>query len=159
MGVRGRKPVPENIKKLHGRIHAKKKELVVTPLADCVGLSEELATRLPAEVLARARSTLAILMEAGVLGVPDLEAFERYCQHLCFAYEANKALTRDGILSHDEQGILRKHPAMQIHRDNSLAALRYEEQFGLTPSASMRLARTDEQKTEDEYSKFRRGIA
>jgi len=154
--MRGRKPVPDGIKKLNGRIHAKKKELVVVPLADCAELSEELATRLPAEVLTRARNTLAVLMGRGVLGTPDLEAFERYCQHLCFAYSANKVLTQDGILDRDEQGILRKHPAMQIHRDNSLAALRFEAEFGLTPSARMRLAKTDEQKTEDDYSAFRR---
>jgi P27 family predicted phage terminase small subunit len=95
------------------------------------------------------------LEDKKILGRCDVLAFERYCQHLRLVYEADAVLRRSEILSYDENGALRKHPAIQIHRDNSMAALRYEEQFGLTPSARMRLGKTDDQVKEDGYAEFR----
>ena len=155
MAIRGPKPVPGNLKVIKGRSHHKKKETVQVPLANCAQLIETLGADLPPAVLVRAQATLAILEEKKVLSICDLEAFERYCQHLRLAYEADMRLRQDGIITTDEDGLPRKHPATQIHRDNSLAALRYEEQFGMTPSARMRLSKTEEQKKEDEYAEFR----
>jgi P27 family predicted phage terminase small subunit len=147
--------MPGNLRVLRGRDHHKKKETVQVPPANAETLSESLVESLPPAVLRRARATLDVLEERKVLGVCDMEAFERYCQHLRLAYEANELLKRDGVIAVDDDGLPRKHPANQIHRDNSLAALRYEEQFGLTPSARMRLSRTDEQVKEDDYTEFR----
>ena len=159
MAIRGPKPLPGGLKVLKGRDHHKKKEPIEVPLVDCLALSEDLAKSLPAEVLARAQNTLVLLADKKVLGQCDMEAFERYCQHLYLAHEANRILREEGVISVDEDGVSHKHPATQIHRDNSLAALRYEEQFGLTPSARQRLTKTDEQKKEDEYAQYRRRAA
>jgi P27 family predicted phage terminase small subunit len=156
MGIRGVKPTPAPLKILKGRDHNKKTEPVKVPLADYSELFKCLEdSGLSEPVLEQARETLRILEDKKVLGSCDVLAFERYCHHLRIVYEADAVLRKEGLFTYDANGVLHKHPATQVHRDNSLAALRYEEQFGLTPSARMRLSKTDEQVKEDDYSDFR----
>lgn len=161
IGIPGPKPLPENLRLLKGRDHhAKRSYQQFSTIDNVTRFSQALRDSLPREVLERAEKTFAVLVEKRVLSECDLESFERYCHHLRLVYEADKLLQEEGILSIDEKGNAHKHPATQIHRDNSLAALRYEEQFGLTPSARMRLSKTDEQKQEDDYAQYRkRGAA
>jgi P27 family predicted phage terminase small subunit len=156
MAIRGPKPTPENFKVLMGRSHHKKKETVQVSPLDKSQIPKELLDSLPKDVRLRAQATLAILLDKKILGACDIETFTRYCQHLRIGYEANEILKRDGLVNEDVHGVVHKHPAFQMHRDSSLAALRYEEQFGLTPSARMRLTKTDDQVKEDDYAQFRR---
>jgi P27 family predicted phage terminase small subunit len=157
MGVRGPKPKPEGFKVLEGRSHQKKTTPLIVPLADYSEIFKYLnGADLPEPVLEQTRKTLRILEEKKILGVCDILAFERYCQHLRIAYEADATLKSDGLFTYDANGVLHKHPANQVHRDNSIAALRYEEQFGLTPSARMRLTKTDDEQKEDDYGEFRK---
>ncbi len=109
---------------------------------------------MPSDIVKRAEKTLGLLSEQGILNPCDAEPFARYVQHLRIAYEANAIVEREGVISLDKNGIPHKHPALQIHRDNSLAALKYEEQFGLTPSARMRLRGSDEIKKDREVAAF-----
>ena len=154
MAKRGKKPTPRKILELSGRVHKKK----VTPLdfgeLTDADIERDIFTGLPAGVAERAGKTLSLLTGQGVLNPCDAEPFVRYVQHLRIFYMANELIEREGILSVDKNGIPHKHPALQIHRDNSLAALRYEEQFGLTPSARMRLRGSDEVKTDREVAAF-----
>ena len=156
MAVRGPKPMPQNLRVLRGREHKKRQETLRLEPAEDDKLLRLLDPSLPEEVLARARKSLSALSAHKVFSECDFAAFDRYCQHLRLAHEANQILLKEGVLSIDNNGNPHKHPAVQIYRDNSLAALRYEEQFGLTPSARMRLSKTDEQKQEDDYAQFRR---
>lgn len=146
--MRGPKPIPTAIRELGGRVHAKKVDHV--DLGEMVDgdLTPDIFEGLPEPVLKRARNTLSLLRRRNVLNGADTESFARYCQHLRNAYSAQEIINKDGVIISDSNGNLKKHPAAQIHRDNSLAALRYEEQFGLTPSARMRLT-TSEQLAED----------
>ncbi|MEA4876819.1 MAG: phage terminase small subunit P27 family [Aminobacterium sp.] len=150
MGVRGPKPAPAKIKALKGKSHKKKREtLYIEPSS---GLS--LPKDLPEKVRVRAQEVLDILSEKRILTPCDLAAFARYCEHLELAHEAKETLDTDGLIVRDERGLARKHPAAQIFRDNSLAALRFEEQFGLTPSSRERLSSPEDRK-DDEYGVFR----
>ena len=42
---------------------------------------------------------------------------------------------RDGLTRLDESKVERKHPALQIFRDNSAAARQWITEFGMTPSS------------------------
>ncbi len=146
--MRGRKPYPQKIKELGPRSHHKKVESVTFENfqdADERGINFD---GLPIPVVKRARKILEMLRQKVVLNSSDAESFARYIQHLRLAYQADEILKAEGVITHDEDGLPRKHPALQIHRDNSMAALKFEEQFGLTPSARMRL-RSTEQNVED----------
>jgi P27 family predicted phage terminase small subunit len=147
--------MPKNLRVILGRSHQKKRETLELPPADLAELSEDSKFGLPDNVRKRAEDDLRFLLDRKVLSQCDLEAFERYCQHLAMAYEAYEIIKREGVLAPDERGIPRKHPAMQIHRDNSLAALRFAAELGLTPSARVRLNKTDAQAEEDSYAEFR----
>ena len=154
MSVRGRKPTPRELLELGGRVHRKKVERV--DLGAFEDDDEEAVNfdELPASTKHRAQDILKMLRKHVVLNSCDVEAFCRYIQHLRIAYEADEILKRDGIMITDRDGVARKHPALQIHRDNSLAALRFEEQFGLTPSARMRLRSVEENQTDREKAEF-----
>ena len=152
--MRGRKPTPRELLELGGRVHTKKFERV--DLGAFEDDDEEAINfdDLPVPTKQRAQDMLKMLRKRVVLNSCDAEAFSRYIQHLRIAYEADAILKRDGIVIADRDGIIRKHPALQIHKDNSLAALRFEEQFGLTPSARMRLRSVEENQTDREKTEF-----
>ena len=154
MARRGRKPTPRKFLELNGRVHKKKEKTLDFGEMTREDIDKKIFKGLPSDVLERAEKTLNLLSAQGVLNPCDAEPFARYVQHLRIAYEANEIVAREGIISIDKNGIPHKHPALQIHRDNSLAALRYEEQFGLTPSARMRLRGSDEVKADREVAAF-----
>ena len=154
MARRGKKPTPRKLLELGGRVHKKKEKTIDFGEMTNNDLDKKIFKDLPSGVLERAEKTLNLLRVQGVLNPCDAEPFARYVQHLRIAYEANEIVAREGIISIDKNGISHKHPALQIHRDNSLAALRYEEQFGLTPSARMRLRGSDEVKADREVAAF-----
>lgn len=152
--MRGKKPTPRTLLELGGRVH--KKKIVVADFGDMTDadIKNISFTGLPVPVKRRAKQTLAVLREKAGLNSCDAEPFARYLQHLRLAHEAYEKLKAEGLTTVDENGLARKHPANQIHRENSLAALRYEEQFGLTPSARMRLRATDQIKQDKEIADF-----
>ena len=154
MARRGKKPTPRKLLELGGRVHKKKEKTVDFGEMKSDEVDKKIFADLPSDVADRAEKTLSLLSEQGVLNPCDAEPFARYVQHLCMAYKANEIVKQEGVISIDKNGIPHKHPALQIHRDNSLAALRYEEQFGLTPSARMRLRGSDEIKQDREVSAF-----
>lgn len=154
MAIRGKKPTPRKILELGGRVHKKKEKTLDFGEMKNEDIDKTMFSNLSAEAAKRAEKTLSLLSQQGVLNPCDAEPFARYVQHLRIAYDANEIVEREGIISIDKNGIPHKHPALQIHRDNSLAALRYEEQFGLTPSARMRLRGSEEVKADREVAAF-----
>ena len=154
MAKRGRKPTPRKLLELGGRVHKKKVKTLDFGEIKKDDIDKKIFSGLPSDIVKRAEKTLELLSEQGVLNPCDEEPFARYVQHLRIAHEANAIVEREGVISLDKNGIPHKHPALQIHRDNSLAALRYEEQFGLTPSARMRLRGSDEIKKDREVAAF-----
>lgn len=75
-----------------------------------------------------------VLKEMGLLTPADELAFIMMLRHAQICHDAWFHIRTEGIIRYDEQGIERKHPAMQIIRDNSSALLRYMAKFGFTPS-------------------------
>ena len=142
---------------LGGRVHRKKEKFLDLGVVE--NIDEEILEGLPPGALKRARSTLQLLSKHGVLSACDAEPFARYVQHLRIVYEADQILRDNEVISYDKNGVPHKHPALQIHRDNSQAALRYEEQFGLTPAARVRLRGADEIREDREVSAFNEFIA
>ena len=154
MSIRGKKPTPRKILELGGRIHKKKETTLDFGEMTKNDIDEKIFDGLPEDVAKRAKETLKLVTEQGTLSPCDAEPFARYVQHLRITYEANAIIEREGVISLDKNGVPHKHPALQIHRDNSITALRYEEQFGLTPSARMRLRGSDEIKQDREVAAF-----
>ena len=152
--MRGKKPTPRKILELGGRVHRKKEKIVGFGEMTSEDLNKKIFKDLPSDVIKRAEKTLSLLSEQGVLNPCDAEPFARYMQHLKIVYDADEIIRREGIISYDKNGVPHKHPVLQIHRDNSLAALRYEEQFGLTPSARTRLRDSEDIKEDREVSSF-----
>lgn len=83
------------------------------------------------------------LEEMGLLTEVDGAAFTMLTIHYQIAWEASQILKREGLETVDENGVVRKHPMLQVLRDNSAMLLRYSREFGLTPSARSRIAVSD----------------
>lgn len=84
----------------------------------------------------------------------DRLAFERYCQHLYMADLAFKSIKKNGLLVKGALGSTKKNPAAQQHKENSLAALRYEEHFGLTPLSREKVHPSPEPEKKDPLKEF-----
>jgi len=80
------------------------------------------------------------MIELGLLTAVDVPAFLLMCEHFAVAREAAKTVARAGLTRKDEAGVERKHPLLQIMRDNSKAFRMYAAEFGMTPSSRQRLA-------------------
>ena len=156
MAIRGPKPKPAAERALGPKSHHSKKNAGFSvPGAGRVDFPEDLARGLPASVLARAKEMFGILIEKKIISPCDVEPFVRYVHHLRLVYEADALIKRNGLAIVDAAGNVHKNPMLQIHRDNSMAALKYEEQFGLTPSARTRISGADGDRELDEYAAFR----
>ena len=84
----------------------------------------------------------------------DRLAFDRYCQHVHMAHMAYQDIKKKGMLVKGTLGGLVKNPAVQQHKENSLAALRYEEHFGLTPLSRGKITPEPKSETKDPLADF-----
>jgi P27 family predicted phage terminase small subunit len=110
---------------------------------------------LPESVRIKARIAAKHLADHKISKDCDRAAYERYCQHLFLAYRAYAVLKKEGETIIDNRGVTRKHPAAQIHKDNSIMALKFEEQFGLTPLSRGKV-KGESKKKESELEKFQK---
>ena len=156
MAIRGPKPKDAATRALGPKSHHTKKSAGFTvETAQGVEFPEELQRNLPAPVLARARESFDLLISKKILSPCDIEPFVRYVHHLRLVYEADALIKRNGLAIVDGMGGVHKNPMLQVHRDNSMAALKYEEQFGLTPSARTRISGMETEKEINDYAAFR----
>lgn len=96
------------------------------------------------------------LERLGILTEVDGPAFTMMARHWDIATQAAKQIEQDGLVVDDINDTVRKHPLLQVWRENSAAFLRYATQFGLTPSARARLE-VPEPPGLDDYEAFLRG--
>jgi P27 family predicted phage terminase small subunit len=113
------------------------------------------------------------LEQLGLLTAVDGPAFTLMALHYAVALEALEIIQqgvlvldvesgapekvlRAGLMAVDENGAARKHPLLQVWRENSTAFRHYAAQFGLTPAARGRLS-IPEPTPEDEYEAFLNG--
>jgi P27 family predicted phage terminase small subunit len=80
------------------------------------------------------------LYERGILTIFDAPIFEMMCLSYHFMKEADKWLKKDGVLTVDERGLIRKHPAHQIFRDHVNLYMKAAVEFGLTPASRSQLS-------------------
>lgn len=148
--TKGKKKIPDELRT--GRSHHKEIEHVyIAPLSEAEKekfLSNSLDVRL--------ENAYKLLASKKVLTQCDEELFMRYVAHVRFAHEAEELIKKNGLLVLDKDNVLRKNPAMQIFRDNSIAAMRIESELGLTPASRARIARPENDTAEDEYAEFRK---
>lgn len=109
----------------------------------------------------------------GLLTAVDGPAFTMMALHYAVALEALEIIQQGlvvadgedgtpgsvvmgGLMAVDENGAMRKHPLLQVWRENSTAFRQYAMQFGLTPASRGRLS-IPEPTPEDDYEAFLRG--
>lgn len=114
--------------------------------------------KLPKEARELWRALAPQLARAGVLKKTDLPALEMLCLHYAVARAALEKMLTDGkvevedaegrlytvsddrlaVVADTKDGI-KKHPAVSVLRENSLAFRGYLAEFGLTPSSRVRI--------------------
>jgi P27 family predicted phage terminase small subunit len=146
--MRGRPPKPTELKKLAG--NPGKRPLNENEPKPKPVLPKK-PTHLPAEAARFWREHVPRLVELGVVTEVDGPALAMMATHYALAREAAKVLKRDGILVLDERGLERKHPLLQVMRDNSAAFRAYAVQFGLTASARARLTIAEPEEADEEF--------
>lgn len=150
MGKRGPKPLPTKIKVLQGTVRPedlKRSQPKPTPIAP------KCPSWLPKETRRLWKELAPQLEELRLLTVLDGHTFAIMLMHLSFAIEAAKRIKAEGIVAEDERGLPRKHPLVQVLRDNSQAFKQYAAEFGLTPSARSRLDLADAKDPNDDLKK------
>lgn len=152
MATSGRKPTPTHLKLLRGAEphHVNHNEPKPPPLSpDCPDW-------LPPAAQEKWRELAPQLVMLGLFTAIDGTLFEKLCIAHAMANEAAARLAEDGLLTTDENGLIRKHPANQIWRDNVTLVARLSEYFGLSPSSRSRihLNTVDE---EDEFEDYLNG--
>lgn len=133
----GRKPKPTVLKELAGNPGGR-------PLNDAEPRPEPAdGARPPYRLPSKARRfwlEQAPRLEAlGLLSEIDVPAFQLMATHFGVAVEAAEVIRAEGIMTKDEHGLDRKHPALQVLRDNSGAFRAYAAEFGMTPSSRSRV--------------------
>jgi len=140
----GRKPTPTALKKLRGNPGKRslKKQAEPKPPVTRGAAPVNLANddNLARGFLDKYRPTLQAL---GLLTDADDAAFEMAARHYSLAIKAYEHVQASGLVTVDDHNEERKHPLIQVFRDNSQAFKSYITEFGMTPSARVRL-RIDE---------------
>ena len=134
MGKMGRKPKPTALKALQGNPGRRPlNEQEPLPPGD-VKRPYGLKTNWP-DVAKRWDKIAPALGVVGLLTPADISGFLLMLHHLRLCDMALELVERDGLTRLDESGIERKHPGLQIFRDNSAAARQWITEFGMTPSS------------------------
>lgn len=117
----GRPPNGPKLNRLRGNPGKRKiEELTFTPEEGEFTIPGNLSREVKEKCLGVAK----YLQEAGVPISFIGPRFGRYCQHSQILYKAYKILKKEGFIVNGE-----KHPAVQIWKDNSKAALNLEQDF------------------------------
>jgi len=93
------------------------------------------------------------MIRVGLLTEIDVPAFLLLCEHYAVAIQAARTIAKDGLTRNDENGVARKHPLLQVLRDNSRAFRMYATEFGLVPSSRQRL-KFEEPEPDDELTRL-----
>lgn len=141
MATKGRKPKPDALKELSGNPGHR-------PLnANAPKPTTRRVDRMPRGMSEGARrlwrQLSGDLVEIGLLTDADLPAFVLMAEHYGLARRALVEIAEAGLTTTDEAGLVRKHPLLQVWRDNSTAFRAYATEFGLTPSSRSRVKLPD----------------
>ena len=145
MSRKGPAPKPVELKILEGNPGHR-------PLPESRPRPQPLPPTMPRGLMPRAqkfwRAHAPKLERLGLLTEVDGAALAMLATHWAIAFEAAKEL-RGGLTTVDEAGLVRKHPLLQVLRDNSTAFRLWAAEFGLTPSARGKLSIPEPTDTDD----------
>lgn len=132
---RGKKPLPNEIKRLHGdKRYVKENPVKVKPAK-----SIKIPGYIPKKVRKKYLELANKLIKLALLTPIDYPAFNLMMLHYSLCIEAIEKIKEHGTYQKD-RNILRKNPACQILRDNSNAFIKYASCFGMLPTERSRLA-------------------
>jgi P27 family predicted phage terminase small subunit len=130
--TKGRKALPTAVKELRGNPGRR-------PLNDKEPKSERLSERVPRNLSPLAayfwRKYVVKLIHMGVATEVDEPALILMAEHWSMARQALTEINTQGLSTVDEAGLPRKHPLLQVWRDNSAAFRGYASEFGMTASS------------------------
>jgi P27 family predicted phage terminase small subunit len=136
MGRPGPAPKPVELKILEGNPGRR-------PLPNNHPKPQPMAPKIPYGIHPRARKFWRAhgpkLERLGILSEVDGPALAMLATHWAIAFEAARVIREEGLSAVDVNGATRKHPLLQVLRDNSTAFRLYAAEFGLTPSARGKL--------------------
>lgn len=78
------------------------------------------------------------LERLGMLALVDSPSLEAYCDAIAVMREARREIKKHGIMTEGERGYV-KNPAVAIQKEAALLVRQFAAEFGLTPSARVRL--------------------
>ena len=136
--TRGRKPKPEAMKQLAGNPGKRTATGMNTPQPDAA--SERAPRGMSDEARRFWHGIAKELIELNVLRTVDVPAFVLMAEHYALARKASEQLLDlDSLTTIDKNDAERKHPLLQVFKDNAQAYRMFAAEFGLTPSSRSRL--------------------
>ena len=149
--TRGRKPIPENVKRLNGNPGKRK----IRPDLPAPPGTPPMPKRLMVEPVAveKWRELVPLLTELGTLTLADGEALATLCEVYAATQACLLELRASGPVMRTDLGGVKPNPAGPLYR--SLVALQASlmSEFGLTPTSRVRLG-GQEEKPSDEVEEF-----
>lgn len=142
MGLRGPQPQPTAVRELRGDPGKRGRPAGEEPRPEPA--APKMPRGLPREARAFWRRYADGLAKLGLLTEVDTPAFTLMAMHWQVCQDAMRSMAVEGkapaggaleLTTEDEDGLERKHPLLQVLRDNSSAFLRYAAHFGMSPSA------------------------
>ena len=79
------------------------------------------------------------MVRVRLLKEPDLGALVMLCESYSIYHSARSTRITEGVMGETASGTIMKHPAVSAELDAMRAYLRWAREFGLTPSAEMRV--------------------
>ena len=128
----GRKPTPTAVKELRGNPGKR-------PLNEREPKGRRASGRAPRGLSEGAgafwRKYAPRLVDMGVLCDVDEPLLQLAAEHYSLAIQARAEIAESGLTQVDEKLVERKHPLLQVFRDNSAAYRACAAELGMTPSA------------------------
>jgi P27 family predicted phage terminase small subunit len=138
--MRGRKPYPTHLKLLKGNPGRR-------PLNGSEPAPRKMLPDPPAELSADARGewdrVAPELYRVGLLTGVDRSALAAYCQVYGRWVQAERGIAEGGLLSMTSKGNLIQNPLVGIANKAMADMVRYAAEFGMTPSARVRVRAVD----------------
>lgn len=132
--MKGRKPLPENVKLLHGTAGKKARNRVE------IGSARLL--RPPADLTPEAKRAwpqfAKPLAEAGITTALELSALRVLVETWCAWKKATEMIQSEGMV-YEKDGIERMNPYVRIQANATTLMLKLLSEFGMTPSSRTRV--------------------
>ena len=136
MGRRGPAPKPTELKKLAGnpgrRPLNRNEAHIPRKLPRC-------PSHLSDEGKREWRRIVGYLYDAGLLTAVDAQALAMYCETVALWIEATRQVNASGLVGKTKNGNIIQNPYLSIANGAKREALRFMQEFGLTPASRARI--------------------